>query len=162
MTEEQAIKILKKDKALCEFNPTTGEDEPISEDCRKSAEALDVVIKALEQQSSEDCVSRQAVLQMIEDIENAGGFIGYNTYSEAFDRVDNMPPVTPTFPKNATNGDAIKAMFPNMEVVRQEISSTSNNIIVRDDSFFGAINRFHTDWWNAPYTEKRGNENGSN
>lgn len=53
-------------------------------------------IKALEQQPSEDCVSRKEVLQMIENIQNAGGFIGYHTYSEAFDRVDNMPPVTPT------------------------------------------------------------------
>ena len=49
----------------------------------------------LEQQSCDDCVSRAEVLQMIEDIQNAGGFIGYNTYSEAFDQVDNMPPVTP-------------------------------------------------------------------
>lgn len=46
--------------------------------------------------SSDDCVSRQAVLEMIEQIQNAGGFIGYNTYSEAFDQVDNMPSVTPT------------------------------------------------------------------
>ena len=54
-------------------------------------------------------------------------------------------------PPNATNGDMIKAMFPNVEIVRQEINSISNNIVVRDNSFLGAINRFHADWWNAPY-----------
>lgn len=53
-------------------------------------------------------------------------------------------------PKDATNGDMIKAMFPLIEVKR-EISSTSDNIVMRDNSFFGAINRFHKDWWNAPY-----------
>lgn len=60
-------------------------------------------------------------------------------------------------PDNATNGDMIKAMFPLIEVQR-EISSTSDNIVMRDDSFFGAINRFHMDWWNAPY--KGGQEDG--
>lgn len=55
-----------------------------------------------------------------------------------------------TLPDNATNGDMIKAMFPLIEVQR-EISSTSDNIVMRDDSFFGAINRFHTDWWKASY-----------
>lgn len=53
-------------------------------------------------------------------------------------------------PDNPTNGDMIKAMFPLIEVKR-EISSTSDNMVVRDDSFLGAINRFHTDWWNAQY-----------
>ena len=53
-------------------------------------------------------------------------------------------------PDNATNGDVIKALFPLIEVKR-EISSTSDNMVVRDASFLGAINRFHTDWWNAPY-----------
>ena len=56
-------------------------------------------------------------------------------------------------PDNATNGDMIKAMFPLIEVQR-EISSTSDNIVMRDDSFFGAINRFHTDWWKAPYKKE--------
>lgn len=49
MNVEKAIEVLKKDKALCEFNPSTGENEPISEDCRQSAEALDFAIKALEE-----------------------------------------------------------------------------------------------------------------
>ena len=56
---------------------------------------LEEKIKALEQEICEDAVSRKDVFDMIEQIEDAGGFIGYNTYSEAFDRVDNMPTVRP-------------------------------------------------------------------
>lgn len=62
MTIEEAIAQLKTDRDLCNFNPITGEEEPMNEDCKKSAEALDVAIKALEQVSSiEDCVSRKAI-----------------------------------------------------------------------------------------------------
>ena len=50
MTREEAIARLKFDRDLCNFNPMTGEEEPMSEDCRKSAEALDIAIKALEQE----------------------------------------------------------------------------------------------------------------
>lgn len=50
MTYEEAIKILHKDRALCMFNPMTGVDEPMNEDCRLSAFALDVAIEALEKQ----------------------------------------------------------------------------------------------------------------
>lgn len=76
----------------------------------------------------------------------------YNVWvaSELMDALDNAV----ALPDNATNGDVIKAMFPLIEV-RREISSVSDNIVVRDDSFFGAINRFHTDWWNATYKGRR-------
>lgn len=50
MTYEEAIKVLHKDRALCMFNPMTGENEPMNEDCRLSAFALDAAIKALEKQ----------------------------------------------------------------------------------------------------------------
>lgn len=58
------------------------------------------IITALEEGATvsdwcEDAISRKDVFDMIEQIEDAGGFIGYNTYSEAFDRVDNMPTVRP-------------------------------------------------------------------
>ena len=49
MTEKEAIARLKLDRNLCNFNPITGEEEPMNEDCRKSAEALDIAIKALDQ-----------------------------------------------------------------------------------------------------------------
>ena len=38
------------DRDLCNFNPMTGEEEPMNEDCRKTVEALDIAIKTLEQE----------------------------------------------------------------------------------------------------------------
>ena len=49
MTLDEAIARLKLDRDLCNFNPMTGEKESMNEDCRKSAEALDMAIKALDQ-----------------------------------------------------------------------------------------------------------------
>ena len=51
MTLEEAISILKKDRDLCLFNPMTGEQEPMNEDCRQSAEAYDVILKELERRA---------------------------------------------------------------------------------------------------------------
>ena len=65
MTREEAIAQLKMDRDLCNFNPMTGKEEPMNEDCRKSAEALDMAIKALEQQPCEDTISRQAAIDTI-------------------------------------------------------------------------------------------------
>ena len=50
MTKEEAILILTKDRALCLFNPLTGDDGPLNEDCRMSAEAMNLAIEALEKQ----------------------------------------------------------------------------------------------------------------
>ena len=66
MTREEAITQLKMDRDLCNFNPMTGEEEPMNEDCRKSAEALEMAIKALEQQPCEDTISRQAAIDAME------------------------------------------------------------------------------------------------
>jgi len=48
MTPQEAIKQLEYDREMCLFNPSTGEEEPMNEDCRKSAEALGLAIEALE------------------------------------------------------------------------------------------------------------------
>ena len=66
MTLDEAIAQLKMDRDLCNFNPMTGEEEPMNEDCRKSVEALDMAIEALSQESSEDVISRQAAIDMEE------------------------------------------------------------------------------------------------
>ena len=50
MTTEEAIKQLEYDKAMCLFNPMTGEEKPMNEDCRKSAEADGLAINALKKQ----------------------------------------------------------------------------------------------------------------
>ena len=52
MTNEEAISILTKDRALCLFNPLTGDVGQLNEDCRMSAEAMKLAIEALEKQVS--------------------------------------------------------------------------------------------------------------
>ena len=138
MTKDQALAILKQpDRIGCHLIKSN--DEESCKFNQEGIEALNMAIKALEQQPSEDCVSRQAMLdaiteiddninmdiytnevreiinelppvtpkiptsndcvsradvfQMIKDMQDAGDcFIGYYTY----DRVKNFPPVTPT------------------------------------------------------------------
>ena len=72
MTREEAINQLKMDRDLCNFNPMTGEEEPMNEDCRKSAEALDIATKALEQEPCDDAVSRQAAIDALDEICDRG------------------------------------------------------------------------------------------
>jgi hypothetical protein len=70
MTKKEMLAQLKHDRDLCNFNPSTGESEPISEDCRKSAEALDMAIKALEQQSINCNATTEEIAQsFIADVE---------------------------------------------------------------------------------------------
>ena len=81
MTREEAIAQLKMDRDLCNFNPMTGEEEPMNEDCRKSADALDIAIKALEQ---------EPVLDKIKDeIETEYGQCDICEYFEDYDYEEN-------------------------------------------------------------------------
>ena len=48
MTIDEAMRVLKRDRELCMFNPATGECEPMNEDCRRSAEAYDVILSEWE------------------------------------------------------------------------------------------------------------------
>ena len=61
-------------------------------------------------------------------------------------------------PKGATNGDMIKALFPNIEVETYGVVTSVKGL----DCNKGALDpyrHFWSDWWNAPYKE---NEDGSN
>lgn len=102
--------------------------------------------KALEQQPSEDCVSRKAFMDSYNGIETP---IGYRKVVD-MQVVEDLPPVKPTFPKGTTNGDMIKAMFPNVEVTEK-----NNGYEV----YFGigtATQYFNYQWWNAPYKKSEG------
>lgn len=63
-----------------------------------------------------------------------------------------------SIPAGATNGDVIKAMFPNIEVKPHMAYGLKNGIKVRVyiDEFSVFDLWFPTRWWNAPY--KRGSE----
>lgn len=117
---------LKHDRDLCNFNPSTGESEPISEDCRKSAEALDMAIKLIEQQPRDDCEYNRGYrdgydkgnlngyelrkaeekksddsvsrTEVIDELNRLGrnAFKDDTDYDNFFAFVDNLPSVTPT------------------------------------------------------------------
>ena len=59
-------------------------------------------------------------------------------------------------PDNATNGDMIKAMFPNVQVVDAGIHRIT--VIFGDCHNMMYRNSYDEDWWNAPY--QGGQEDG--
>ena len=78
MTVEKAIEIL-------------SDVGDINRCCSEDAEALDMAIKALEQQPCEDCISREEVLEQAKDY-------GSNTYLIPVNSVKTLPSVKPTRP----------------------------------------------------------------
>ena len=66
--------------------------------------------------------------------------------------IENAPTINAIpIPKDATNGDMIKAIFPNIEVKER------NNVY---EVYFGvgtAIQFFNHQWWNAPYEQEEQN-----
>lgn len=87
MTKEEAIKGLKENLcSLCAY----GSQNMDSCDIRK-CDNRDF-IKVLEQQPSQDCVSRQAVLDCL----TATGLKKFDFILDAREKVNNLPPVTPT------------------------------------------------------------------
>lgn len=56
-------------------------------------------------------------------------------------------------PDNATNGDVIKAVFPNAENIRTDNGLPLNFILEFE------LHRNYKDWWNAPY--KAGDTDGN-
>ncbi len=51
-------------------------------------------------------------------------------------------------PEGATNGDMIKAMFPEC---CSNMGNLDNRIVV---DFMGDLHTFNKDWWNAPYKKE--------
>jgi len=53
--------------------------------------------------------------------------------------------------KNATNGDIIKAMFPNAEII--EIRGSFNKDLLGYRTWLGGHSQdYFLDWWNTPYS----------
>ena len=94
MTNEEAIKILKPLFEHCKGkNECLGYIEHFF--TKDEEEALDMAIKALEQQPCEDCISREDALKAIE--EQKKGFYGVERYAidECHSAVMKLPSVTP-------------------------------------------------------------------
>lgn len=163
MTLDEAIKRAKKiaeeqEKAAkewhenqvrkCELIRFAEMDYTHENECKKCAdehrqltEWLKDYKRLLEQQPCDDCVSRADLLKEYEnrfiELQKAHQTDKQLGVNWCINTLKDMPPVTPTFPKGATNGDVMLAIF-------KEIQHYSDGKICAD-------------WWNAPY--KRGGEN---
>lgn len=51
-------------------------------------------------------------------------------------------------PDNATNGDVIKALFPNADIDESQYQTPFIDV-----SMIGELKSFHADWWNEAYKE---------
>lgn len=80
--EEEAIEIL--DTLSAEYYPNAPEKE-----------ALDLAIKALEQQTCDDCISREAVFEQISCWVNSGEYRYTNATYYLTRRIQGISPVTP-------------------------------------------------------------------
>lgn len=95
MTNEEAINTLKSLKSYYNDNSEYCEDGYVGFD-NEDNEALDLAIKALEQQPCEDCISQQAVLDKKElvELEDGQSFYCINPKD-----VETLPSVTPSISK---------------------------------------------------------------
>lgn len=86
MTKEEAIMVLKNEQPHCGKKALFPEE--------KKYEAYDMAIKALEQESCDDCVRRQEVLDILKDKWNK--FSDANdAMQESIDTIEALKPVTP-------------------------------------------------------------------
>lgn len=64
--------------------------------------------------------------------------------------IENAPTINAIpIPKEVTNGDMIKAMFPNIE---SRLDEKTSIILVKWTD--GATKTFKASWWNAPYEQE--------
>ena len=75
-------------------------------------------------------------------------------------------PTVLTIPDNLTNGDMIKAMFPNatIEIMKSSIEKTMVCVTWNFKDIPSYYNRFYEEWWNAPYkmeSEDKEQEDGN-
>ena len=133
MTKEEAKLVL--DNA----RPQTKEIDRQFYDDEDLNNALDMAIKALEQQPSDDCVSRAEVLKGYIEINRADGVEVYSDKVIPMEYVEALPPVTPTHGKckDCTNYVA--------GALDEEICLRGHELI-------------HKDFYCADF-EKRGSEN---
>ena len=59
-----------------------------------------------------------------------------------------------TVPEGATNGDMIKAMFPNADITINEIWGTNGTVFVIFDNSNRVIS-LDLKWWNSPYRKEQ-------
>ena len=66
--------------------------------------------------------------------------------------IENAPTVNAVMiSEGATNGDVMKAIFPNAELEVVQYGSFSDYWLKFEEADY----RFHSEWWDAPYDMKR-------
>lgn len=152
MTKKQAIKGLKENLcSLCAYGSQNMDSCDIRECDNRD------YIKALEQQSIEECVSRKAVFETIDDCNSdglKGIFCSYDDGERFKEYIKKLPTVIPTFPEGTTNGDIMTAMFPDIKIREHEKTDICDAYIQIDIWDFSIC--VSKDWWDEPY--KRGSE----
>lgn len=149
MTIKDKIEQLENLKCHCS---DMGKAECSSNEWMKDIEALDFAIATVKQEACKECVSKQAVDMLVDELARAISdkrwdiTRGRSTASIMQDILD-LPPATPTFPKGTTNGDVIKAMFPNATKSNYIDISNKSTLYIDDEHEL----EVDVDWWNAPY-----------
>ncbi len=99
MTNKDAIEVIKNiDFYIRPFDNS----KEAYDDSAKRIEALNMAIKALEQEPCDDCIRRKAVLDLIENYNSDGlgsVFYGYQEGVKFADAVNKLPPVNLQEPK---------------------------------------------------------------
>lgn len=79
----------------------------------------------------------------------------YEELVQFADDVMNMPTVPAIIiPKNATNGDMIKAMFPNAKINEIKGTFDKKTLLGYRTWLGGRSQDFLSDWWNEPYKKE--------
>ena len=96
------------------------------------------------------------------DTEWSDYYDGYMSYSQSQINGESTVNAIP-IPDNATNGDMIKAMFPN-QTISCVIPITDRNGAKFYRTTINGATDFTEDWWNAPYNKEgeKENKNGNN
>lgn len=95
--------------------------------------------------------------QRLIDANKVDAFIGIEYDGREIKSVEEFEkiPTVLTIPENPTNGDMIRAMFPNAEIFRRKEYDYQYVFVTILD--MGNSWKIRGEWWDAPYKEKQGN-----
>ena len=96
---------------------------------------------------------------MLADLERDDTHIGgCTTAGEVVIMLKQLRDDTIVIPAGVTNGDVIKALFPNAKYEHVKTLSGVDFVRVKGLDAFGLEQHFHDEWWNAPYKREGDNE----
>ena len=75
----------------------------------------------------------------------------YTSYQALTMPLSESCPIKAEIPKNATNGDAIKAMFPHAKTWIENLPEMQLDVMRFDLEDSETLDCFNLEWWNSPY-----------